>query len=161
MQIDTNQNVFMVFYAIFWGAVANVQPRWKQFHWALFLKYRQVTYRVLLSVVVLNLFPLVFFCYVMWSLAKRGSAGHQEPFMFASQAVVRGVVPAFAVFGIYRLWLGIIELRPAWFYFSDLSQLKVEHRRLEPTHLINSEQQPGERSTPIVDIGPDTALHNI
>jgi len=50
----TEQQVFMLFFAITWGALANVQPRWKAFQWPLLGRHRPATNRVVLSFLCLN-----------------------------------------------------------------------------------------------------------
>jgi len=44
-----------------------------------------------------------------------------------------GVIPAFGIFGFYRLYLGIIELFPKTFYYSHANQKLTKYRYLEPT----------------------------
>ena len=54
MPIEPLQQVFMLFYAIFWGAIANVQPRWKPFQWHLFFAVPQARRRAIAALVLLN-----------------------------------------------------------------------------------------------------------
>src|SRR5271169_5941018 len=98
------QTILLVFYAIFWGYIANVQPHWKAFHFPLIFKVRQALNRTILSVLVFNVLPLILFPYLMSALA--GSAWNGITSAMANcHYVICGVIPAFAVFGLYRCWL--------------------------------------------------------
>ncbi|MDO8532417.1 MAG: hypothetical protein Q7T26_09720 [Dehalococcoidia bacterium] len=156
MGIDALQTVFMLFYAIFWGAVANVQPRWKAFQWPLFFKLPQARCRAMAGLFVLNVLPLVFFAYGMWALHGRGPT-ESAPLAGSLHYVIRGVVPAFAVFGLYRVWLAVVELRPYWFYASDPNSLDEKFRYIEPTYRLKGEL----RNTPTVDLGVDVGGMNL
>lgn len=159
------QGVFMLFFAIFWGAIANVQPRWKQFQWPLVWRgLKFVNHRVLLSVVLLNIVPMLFFGYVMHQLSfcpveKKTDA---TPSIGAAAAIVLcGVLPAFAVFGFYRMWLGIVELCPKCFYSpwpANEQALPQKHWHVEPTfrlphETINPSNNSNERERPVVELG--------
>src|SRR5471030_1069716 len=109
LALNTSQQVFMLFYAIFWGTIANAQPRWRAFHFPLVRKMRHVKRRAILSFLLLNLCPLLLFVYVLWPL--HGIAIDQN-LIVGSLRLLQSVVPAFAVFGLYRLWIGIVEKWP-------------------------------------------------
>ncbi len=64
------------------------------------------------------LFALVFFLLRKTSTSSPGN----WKFLQTLQEIVTGVVPAFAVFGFYRLWLAIVEFWPACFYQSEAHQ---------------------------------------
>lgn len=109
---------FALFFAIFWGLVANVQPRWKAFQWPFFFSsdFPNVKWRVLLSCFWLNIVPVLYFLTVVhWlhsgSLSEKTDAD-------AVSLVIYGVIPSFAIFGFYRLWLATVEWRPKSFYGS-------------------------------------------
>ena len=87
MKINAYQ-VFMLFFAIFWSAVANVQPRWKPFQFPLMLRFGHVFRRVVLAVLVLNILPILYFGLVLWCLYRRDSGTELAAF----EVVVRGVV---------------------------------------------------------------------
>lgn len=152
----TIETVFMVFYAIFWGAVSNVQPRLRAFHWELFFRLPKVRCRALLSFIVLNVAPLVFFGYILWALAVRTALPLDRPLAKVSQLVIRGVVPAFGIFGLYWVWIAIVEFFPHRFYFANPDDLTPNCRHIEPTYRVESEP-PGTpvRVTPVVDLYPD------
>lgn len=114
--LNIPQTVFTVFYAINWGLIANVQPRWKAFDWPRIQTGRTFR-RVMLSVVFFNLFGIVIFVFVLWLL--------HHPVWYLAQKwgwremmlVGTSVLPAFAVFGLRRTWLAIIELATDSFYW--------------------------------------------
>ena len=108
---DTQQ-IFTIFFAVYWGFISNVQPSWKAFHWP-FFRERQARRRLYLSMVILNLLPVIFF--VLGLLALANSPTHWT-LAGAAQMMVFGVFPAFSAFAFYRLWLGIVELFPATYY---------------------------------------------
>lgn len=105
MEMNVPQQIFAIFFAIFWGTSSNAWPKWKPFHWPLFPHSRQVRYRTGLSVLVLNVLPLFYF---VWAYSWLGSK--------ECKFVGLAVVPAFAVFGFYRLWIGLVECKPESFY---------------------------------------------
>lgn len=131
--MNDTQNVFIVFYAILWGTAANSQPRWKAFQLPLFFMFKQVTCRVILSFVLLNIAPILYFGWTIWML----SGSHLYVTNWNPQSVglllVHSVIPAFAVFGFYRMWIGVIELKPDVFYFDSEQQLPERFRKVEPS----------------------------
>lgn len=160
MPLSTEQQVFMLFFAIIWGAVANVQPRWKAFQTSLFFQVPVARNRVLLSVAVLNVLPLVFFGYALWALAGHPDTSWARPFSAPAHLVVHGIIPAFAVFGFYRLWLGIVELWPTCFYAATTAEVDLKYRHWEPT-FRNCATTPLQEGCPTVDLGPDTGWPNL
>ena len=58
----TTTHAFALCSAIFWGAIANAQPRFKQFLWSHMWKkdFPEVFDRVLLSIFFLNVLPILF-----------------------------------------------------------------------------------------------------
>lgn len=162
----TEQQVFMVFFAIIWGAVANVQPRWKAFQWPLFRRHCPATKRVLLSVVVLNILPLLLFAYVFWALKHDSAATWSN--CSVAHLVVHGILPAFPLFGCYRLWLAIVEAYPDAFY-SSKGAVPQKYEHIEPTYRTKAERcnsnAKGRNSTakdlPIVYLGATTARANL
>ena len=155
IEVESLQTVFMLFYAIFWGAIANAQPRWKAFQWPLISEMPQVKHRVWTAVLVLNVLPLCFFAYGMWALYGRGPT-NTTPLSGSLHYIIRGVVPAFAVFGIYRLWLAILELNPSYFYAADPEKVDEKYRHVEPTYRHRLDDRKG----PVVDLGEDAGWAN-
>jgi len=130
--MTTTQTIFVVFFAIFWGAIASVQGRWKMFHWTL-IRYPHVAARLGLSFALLNILPVLFFAWVLFVLRNTQTEPINQ--WSASQTllqVLAGVVPAFAVFGFYRLWLALIEFWPTRFYQWERDQDDTT-RRIEPS----------------------------
>jgi hypothetical protein len=126
------QQLFVVFFAIFWGTSSNAWPRWKPFHWTFVFEHTEVRCRVLLSVLLLNVLPILFFAVVLKWLGSGGpTAGPLDGRTWMREAF-RGISPAFAVFGFYRLWFGIIESRPSRFYMTD-DKLPKDLTLVEPT----------------------------
>jgi hypothetical protein len=72
---------------------------------------------------------------------------------------INGILPALGIFGCYRLWIGIIELSPTWFYAQCMNQIK-NYNNTEPTYrtsLVSSNTP----DAPVVDLGQDTGWRNI
>jgi len=126
------QQLFVVFFAICWGTSSNAWPRWKPFHWTFVFEHREVSRRVGLSMLLLNFFPIAYFAIVLAWLGEGGpSAGPLGALSWARE-VARGVSPAFAVFGLYRIWFGVIECCPSTFYMTDAA-LPADLKEVEPT----------------------------
>lgn len=157
MQPTAEQQVFMLFFAIIWGAVANVQPRWKAFQWPLIRRHGPARNRLLLSLLVLNAIPLLLFGYVVWVLGAHHGPDMGHPIF---HLVGHGVVPAFALFGCYRLWLAIVEACPSTFYSSKVGNGGVpeKYQHSEPTYRNTPDNT--QTQLPIVHLGPDTAGPN-
>jgi hypothetical protein len=146
------QQIFVVFFAIFLGAVSNTHGRWKMFNWAL-LRHGHVARRVILSLVMMDVLPIVYFAVILFRLRNTPTTATSAWSLGETfRQVSVGVIPAFAVIGFYRLWLTIVQMRPAWFYqrARDQGPLLAE---IEPTveqlHLDRAEW-PWELSFAIV-----------
>jgi hypothetical protein len=157
MRFGIHQQVFMLFFAIFWGAIANVQPRWKAFNYPLIFRLRHVFRRILVALVVLNVLPIVYFGFILWWTRESGPAPTDSAVMAILKVLIGGIIPAFAIFGFYRLWLGIVELRPWLFYKSDPTDLPSECQHVEPTyrHRVDA------RTTPVVDLEDHAGIGNL
>jgi hypothetical protein len=161
-EFRVHQIVFMLFFAIFWGAVANVQPRWKAFQFPLMFRreLRNVFLRVVLAILLLNLLPIVYFGYILWATHGRGPMSADSTFLSITKTLIQGILPAFGIFGLYRAWLGIVELRPSWFYKSKPDDVPVKYRHVEPTYRLDY-QEKREPSEPVVDLGTDAGKGNL
>lgn len=126
MGINVYQTTFMVFYAIFWGATFNAQPRWKAFQLPLVGILRVVTRRVILSFITLNILPIIYFAVIFYITSCSTDKVNVVNIIFL------GVIPAFGIFGFYRLWLGIIEISPSSFYH-NIGSLEGDYKYIEPT----------------------------
>ena len=154
MQPNPEQQVFMLFFAIIWGAVANVQPRWKAFQWPLIFRHKPAFKRVALSVLLLNLVPLALFAYALWAL--NGPEAQARPI---AHLIGHGIIPAFALFGCYRLWLATVEAWPAAFYSATSADVPEKYRHAEPSYRTKHDDR-SDSTLPIVELGPDTACPN-
>jgi hypothetical protein len=71
----------------------------------------------------------------------------------------RAIGAAFALFGIYRIWISIIEGCPNHFYATSGSgQIPKKYRYVEPGLRGETRCDPDE---PVVDLGIDTARPNL
>ena len=136
--MNQDQSIFTVFFAIFWGAMANVQPKWKPFQIPLaFSKWpfgRVALQRVLLAFILFNIAPLVYFGWTMLFLDGAGIKVWDANGVFL--LTIRGIIPAFAVFALNHLWLAFIECKAEWFYAKDQAHLPAHCKR------VNKESPP-------------------
>jgi len=115
--LSVAQNVFTLFYAIFWGFVSEVSPRWKAFNWPVALKLKRTCRRTILSMLFFVTAPIaIFFCF--FNLFRWETRDY-----FLS--VVPALVAAHAPFGLYRLWIGVMESAKHSFYYSALELLVI------------------------------------
>jgi hypothetical protein len=124
--MNSAQQIFLVFFAIFWGTSSNAWPKYKPFHWTFVLRDGRVACRVALSFLMLNVIPVSFFVWALRNL--KGTEG-----VPSVRETLAGVTPAFAVFGIYRIWLGIIECSPSRFYYVNESAQPDYLKNADPT----------------------------
>jgi len=117
------QTVFTIFFAIAWGTVANVLPRWKPFHFTLFSVLPVARRRALVATTLLNLLPFFLFAVVMWLLSDGDQSDpakkREWTFLFVLSLVLRAMLPGLVPFGCYRLWLVVIERWRDAFYLPD------------------------------------------
>lgn len=110
------QTVFTVFYAIFWGVVANAQPKWKAFNWGAAFQTGcgRIRRRGLLAVVMLNIFPIALYVVVIYRL-------HFAPVfdwdVLGTKQLILAIIAAMSPFGVNRLWISILEFSPSSYYF--------------------------------------------
>jgi hypothetical protein len=124
--LNVPQTVFCLFYAIFWGLVANAQISWKAFDWPLALAgradptYRQSWNRLGRSMEYLVILPIALFLILVAILASLPKQDH-----FGFRAIAQmfcAVLAAQAAFAPYRLWLSRIERSPGKFYYLHLEK---------------------------------------
>jgi hypothetical protein len=111
------QQVFSLFYAINWGTSANAQPRWKAFAWPAVTHDRPSLYRTVLSFILLNLVPFLYFALVLkllttWDLSDWNWRAFGKVFL--------STLPALAPFGFYRIWTAVVEWYSRTFYGEHL-----------------------------------------
>lgn len=111
-RINDAQAVFTIFFAIFWGFIGNVQPKWKAFHWP-HIKNRKVVKRLVLSAFLLNFCPVIYFASAMHALSE-----FNAPWTFSGSVAisVAAIGGAFAIFSFYHFWIGIVEYFSGCFY---------------------------------------------
>jgi hypothetical protein len=120
--LNVPQTVFCLFFAIFWGLVANAQLRWKAFDWPLAMagrtdkKYKPSRSRIWRSLWYLSLVPVLLFLGLMSILAfvpERPYDWHM------AIQLASAVLAAHAAFAPYRLWLSAMERNPSRFYYQQ------------------------------------------
>lgn len=105
------QQIFCLFFAVFWGIVGNVQPRWKAFHWPFVRKNNRAKCRLYLSMLFLNFIPIAYFAIALACLSKNCDSN-----VSPIHIILFAIFPAFAGFSFYRLWLGFVECKPNLYY---------------------------------------------
>lgn len=116
--MNSMQSIFLIFFAIFWGTVCAAWPKWKPFHWTFVFYSRRVALRALWSFALLNVVPLAYII-----LAYLRLSAVQSDSVLSVRHLMMSIVPAFAIFGIYRIWIGTIELVPSLFYYRDNDEI--------------------------------------
>jgi hypothetical protein len=127
------QNVFCIFYAIAWGTASNAQPRWGAFEYAAIFepKGRKAILRIVLSWIFLNFFAVCFFVWVLYLL--NGAHWRIELGSLSTSnfwRTVAAIVPALAPFGLYKLWMGLVQVGNK-FCFTDreVKRLQEHHKK--------------------------------
>ena len=120
--MNMTQSIFVVFFAIFWGAVFNVQGRWKMFQ--PILSFPHIRHRFIFSFLLLNVVPILFFAWTFFRLKDTPGETWLQ--------ISAGVLPAFAIFAFYRLWMGVVGLTPTYFYQSKKKQ-DADLKNIDPT----------------------------
>jgi hypothetical protein len=114
--LNAPQTVFCLFYAIFFGFVANAQVRWKAFDWPLAVRggrdYAPSRNRLLRSLFYLVLLPLGPFLTGLILFAVPASELNRSLLQ-----LVGAYAAAHAAFGPYRSWLSGVERCPGKFYY--------------------------------------------
>jgi len=117
------QTVFCLFFAIFWGLVANAQLRWKAFDWPLAIAgrtdgtYKQSWSRVWRSLWYLTIVPVLLFLVLISLLAY----APDRPYGWRiGIQLAFAVLAAHAAFAPYRMWLSVMERKPASFYYDGV-----------------------------------------
>lgn len=115
-----------------WGTAANAQPRWKAFNYPL-LSLRFVKSRVVLSILILNILPLLYCGTVLWWLRGKSINNECWTIVILFKIVCGSILPAFAPFGFYRFWISFVERKPARYYREDITEEVQLSPELEPT----------------------------
>ena len=117
--MNDTQQIFAFFFAIFWGTEDTAHPEHKPFNYTFVFRSAQVRNRMLLSVLFFNVLPILFFGNTLFILASPDFRITEWTPAVVAGMTLHGVLPAFAVFGFHRLWIGIVMLDPTRFYRSD------------------------------------------
>ena len=149
--LTVKQQVFTIFFAIFWGVVANVQPRWKAFQFPLIRDMVNVRWRVSAAVLILNILPILYFGIIL-SLLKNNKSGINS----IVHILINSVIPAIGIFGIYRLWIAIIEWRPDLFYKRNIDLVPKKYQHVEPTYSLEY----SDSKYPVVSIAEGACFGN-
>jgi len=120
VQIDSLQTVFMLFFAIFWVLSQTCSPGGELSTGLWSLSSGKLN-AVRSWDIRTRWPPDPLFVYGMWALQGRGPTD-SAPLAGGLHYAIRGILPAFAVFGLYRLWLALIELYPDFFYALRLTR---------------------------------------
>jgi len=115
--LNIPQAVFTLIAAILWGGMLNVTGRWKAFdtgamigHWD-----AKAWLRFIWSTLVLSLCPIAFLVLALGLLSDDFWRITDWSFTSLFRLFI-AVLPAFGIFGLYRFWLCLVQLRPKWFY---------------------------------------------
>lgn len=119
MSLNVSQNIFTIFFAIFWGTVSSAWPRWKPFHWGLGLFKCKTGFRLVVALSLLNVFPLFFAGVTLHCLSVVDDSNY-NPYGVVQWLVlfIVSVVPAFSIFGMSRMFAALMALSPCSFYYS-------------------------------------------
>jgi hypothetical protein len=119
--VNAAQTVFSLFYAITWGALTNVWPRWRAFDWSLTKidsERRYVWRRCVLSVSLLNIVPILFFVIVFVQL---GSWKSNSPQWLAWLRLFFSMLQPFFLIGVYWVWVAVVQRFRSKFYPKPLT----------------------------------------
>jgi hypothetical protein len=118
--LNLSQTVFSLFYAIFWGLVANGQIRWKSFDWPLAIAgrtdpaYAPSWERLKHSFWYLSVVPILLYLVLVTILTPISAQPESPRVVFQ---LLAAVVTAQAAFAPYRLWLARMEATPGRFFY--------------------------------------------
>ena len=116
--MNISQQIFTIFFAIFWGFLGSVVNRWKPFNFPLiFLPI--VRRRILLSFMFFNIIPIFYFSSIIYLLCNYTGYICFYGYWSTFSAVIMGIIPSFGIFSFYRFWLSFIEMKPSWYYKNE------------------------------------------
>jgi hypothetical protein len=143
LQLNVPQQVFTLFYAIFWGTAANAQPRWKAFAWGAVGIDRATWRRAWWSVFLQNFLPLIYFVVILWLLSFHVWSDLATWDFASLLKVFVSISPAFAPFGFYRIWTASVQKWGRFFY-----GITTDARRPEVWKRIGITLAPGGELNP-------------
>src|SRR5262245_11643443 len=115
------QTIFTIFFAISWGAMSNVLPRWKPFHFAMVGRKDcwRPTIRTGFAFVMFNVVPWLLFSLVLYWLRGtpiQQSGPNEWSLPMSFKLILRAIIPGLIPYGCYRLWLAAVHWCPKRFY---------------------------------------------
>jgi hypothetical protein len=113
--MNVPQQVFTIFYAIFYGAMANALPRWKAFAWGARRSDPPSGRRAWLSMGILNVGPALMFVIFLMLLAGP-DWDLQRWNLRASVLIIGSLAPSLSNFGFYKIWVAAVEWKSQYFY---------------------------------------------
>lgn len=131
------QIIFTLFFAISWGIVSNVLPRWKPFHYA--VAFKPTLKRLALSWAMLNFLPWILFVCVLGLLARQSAEVKDWHSLSNLWLILRAVFPGLIPFGSYHLWLAIVHAKPMSFYAQTPSDVPAAFQRQVDNGIEESE----------------------
>jgi uncharacterized membrane protein len=132
MGLNFMQEVFTIFYAIAWGTVSNVQPRWGAFEYAAVRgpKGFNALLRIVLSWILLNFAAVFFFVWVLYLL--NGAPWQIELAPLSTSKfwlTIAAIAPALAPFGLYKFWMGLVQAGNKFFFTDrEVKDLQESHK---------------------------------
>lgn len=122
--LSAPQTLFCLFYAIFWGMIANAQVGWKAFNWPVALagygkaanaENKPAWHRLKNALGILSLLPMLVFVVLLWLLDGARPAAFT---LTAALQCFLALLAANAAFGVYRIWISRMEANPERFYLA-------------------------------------------
>ena len=126
--LNTFQTIFSLFYAIMWGTLANVWPRWRAFDLTLTaFPEERASQRWALSFLFLNAVPIAFFVLILFLLS--GWTARLDWSTAGKMIIV--LLQPFALTGFYWIWVSILQRYRRAFYPSELNERRYPSLRLD------------------------------
>jgi hypothetical protein len=134
------QELYGVFFAIFWGSVIGAQSKYKPFGWL--GSCRHDIPRNVVSFLLLNLAPIFVFYFIFRTLRYEPDLGFDCTGFGAIFWLLFSVIGT--VISVYRFWLALIFSLPQYFYrcgindpcfAEDVYDRKIDHRNLSGGNL--------------------------
>lgn len=140
LSLNVPQQVFVVFFAVMWGAIHNVMGRWQAFDTGRLPRDSFAARRFALATAMLSVAPVVVFAFIIGVLLRDDIWEIKGWDTFAFFKILAAALPSLTLLGFYRFWLCAVQLRPRWFYHPtwrlDWSEL---YPNLRPTRDLEAE----------------------
>jgi hypothetical protein len=129
LSLGFGQQIFLIFFAVFWGGIASVYGRYKPFGW---LSGGRNLLRILVAIFLLDIFPILSFVFVLWILGRNPWKISVWDFENGTK-IILVVLTAFGIFGPYRIWIGLVQQWPRSFYTEE----RIERLRCREPDDVN------------------------